>query len=72
MEQLLEHRRERETQVLACLREGRDSIAAMVAKLYADVDQRLHKAAARSVLAHLIKLEHEGRVMREAGIYRLP
>jgi glyoxylase-like metal-dependent hydrolase (beta-lactamase superfamily II) len=62
VEQLLGHRREREAQILACLREGHDTIGAMVAKLYADVDQRLHKAAARSVLAHLLKLVEEGTV----------
>jgi len=65
VEQLLEHRREREAQVLACLRDGHDIIGAMVARLYADVDQRLHKAAARSVLAHLLKLVEEGKVAAE-------
>jgi glyoxylase-like metal-dependent hydrolase (beta-lactamase superfamily II) len=73
--QLIEHRTEREEQVLACLREGHGTIGAMVEKLYADVDQRLHRAAGRSVLAHLIKLVDEGRVRREGkatdGPYRL-
>jgi Beta-lactamase associated winged helix domain len=43
----------------------------MVARMYADVDKRLHPAAARSVEAHLIKLEREGRVLRDGGRYRL-
>ena len=60
--QLLLHRRERENQVLACLGAGCDSIDAMVRKLYANVDPGLHKAAGRSVLAHLQKLIGEGRV----------
>ena len=47
VEQLLEHRREREEQVLASLREGRNSIAQMVEKLYADVDPRQHRPAGR-------------------------
>ena len=34
----------------------------MVAVLYADVREELHKAAARSVLAHLEKLELDGLV----------
>ena len=68
VEQLLEHRREREEQVLACLREGRNSIAQMVEKLYADVDPRLHRAAGRSVLAHLLKLVEEGRVRSEGTV----
>jgi glyoxylase-like metal-dependent hydrolase (beta-lactamase superfamily II) len=73
--QLLEHRREREKQVLDCLADGQDTIAAMVARLYATVDVRLHHAAGRSVLAHLQKLVAEGRVVAgEAGgerLYRL-
>jgi glyoxylase-like metal-dependent hydrolase (beta-lactamase superfamily II) len=61
VEQLIEHRREREDQVLACLDAGITDIPAMVAKLYADIDPRLHRAAGRSVLAHLVKLVNEGR-----------
>jgi len=66
VEQLIAHRLEREEQVLECLRSGLDSIEAMVEKLYADVDPRLHRAAGRSVLAHLVKLVDEGRVTRDA------
>jgi glyoxylase-like metal-dependent hydrolase (beta-lactamase superfamily II) len=58
----LDHRREREAQILACLRDGVTTIPEIVERLYADLDQRLHSAAARSVLAHLIQLETEGRV----------
>lgn len=60
--QLVAHRLEREAQVLACVADGHDTIAAMVAKLYADVDARLHRAAGRSVLAHLLKLAGERKV----------
>jgi hypothetical protein len=35
------------------------------------VDKRLHPAASRSVLAHLIQLEGEGRVANDGGRYRL-
>jgi glyoxylase-like metal-dependent hydrolase (beta-lactamase superfamily II) len=65
------HRLDRERQVLAAIAAGRDTIAAMVAQMYADVDVRLHPAASRSVLAHLIKLEREGRVARDGERYRL-
>ena len=58
----IDHRLEREAQILACVRDGVSSIPEMVARMYADVDKRLHPAAARSVLAHLIQLESEGRV----------
>ena len=67
----LAHRIDRENQVLACIRDGLDTIPVMVARMYAEVDKRLHPAAARSVEAHLIKLEREGRVMRDGARYAL-
>jgi glyoxylase-like metal-dependent hydrolase (beta-lactamase superfamily II) len=67
----LEHRLDREAQILACIRDGLATIPEMVARMYADVDKRLHPAASRSVLAHLIQLEQEGRVVKDGGRYRL-
>jgi glyoxylase-like metal-dependent hydrolase (beta-lactamase superfamily II) len=64
------HRLEREAQVLAAVRSGQSSIAAMVEVLYADVRKELHKPAARSVLAHLVKLVHDGLVTVD-GVPRL-
>jgi hypothetical protein len=58
----IDHRLEREAQIVACLRDGIAAIPEMVARIYADVDRRLHPAAARSVLAHLIQMQQEGRV----------
>ena len=70
LEAYLDHRLMREAQILACVRDGLDTIPAMVARMYADVDKRLHPAAARSVEAHLIQLVAEGRLVRENGRYR--
>jgi glyoxylase-like metal-dependent hydrolase (beta-lactamase superfamily II) len=67
----IDHRLLRERQVLACLRLGDETIAAMVGRLYADVDPRLHGAAGRSVLAHLLKLEHDGRVVQRGDRWLL-
>jgi hypothetical protein len=67
----IDHRLLRERQVLACLRLGDQTIAAMVGRLYADVDPRLHGAAGRSVLAHLLKLEHDGRVVQRGDRWLL-
>ncbi len=67
----LEHRYERERQVLQSIRDGRDTIAAMVAHMYVDVDKKLHPAASRSVLAHLIQLENQGRVKHVGAHYSL-
>jgi glyoxylase-like metal-dependent hydrolase (beta-lactamase superfamily II) len=56
------HRRERETQILTALAQGPARIRELVPRLYADVDSRLHPAAARSMLAHMIDLTRRGRV----------
>jgi len=61
----IDHRVEREAQTLACLLDGISTIPDLVASMYADVDKRLHPAAAQSVLAHLIQLSQEGRVIAE-------
>jgi glyoxylase-like metal-dependent hydrolase (beta-lactamase superfamily II) len=58
----IDHRMERETQILAQLAKGRTRISDMVADIYADVDKRLHPAACHSVLAHMIRLVKHGRV----------
>ena len=67
----IDHRLEREAQIIAAIRDGLVTIPEMVARIYADVDKRLHPAAARSVLAHLIQLEQEGRVKAGRGRYSL-
>jgi glyoxylase-like metal-dependent hydrolase (beta-lactamase superfamily II) len=67
----IEHRLEREAQILACLYDDIHTIPDMVARIYAKIDKRLHPAAARSVLAHLIQLEREGKVAAAGGKYRL-
>jgi glyoxylase-like metal-dependent hydrolase (beta-lactamase superfamily II) len=71
-----DHRRAREAQILAALAAGQTRIKAMVPSLYAAVDPRLHPAAAMSVLAHVLLLVREGRVICDgpAGLdadYRL-
>lgn len=59
------HRHEREQQILKSIASGHDTIAAMVPVIYAAVDPRLHPAAARSVLAHLIHMSATGVVAAE-------
>jgi glyoxylase-like metal-dependent hydrolase (beta-lactamase superfamily II) len=61
----LQHRLEREAQILAAVRAGNSQIEVMVKELYADVREELHKPAARSVLSHLIKLIDDGQVTVE-------
>lgn len=59
------HRRARERQILDLLERESQPIPAMVAVMYRGIDPRLHGAAGRSVLAHLIDLEARDRVWRD-------
>jgi len=67
----LEHRLERVAQIIKCLRDGLDTIPRMVERMYIDVDKRLHPAASRSVLAHLIQQEEDRRVRKSGERYAL-
>ncbi len=58
----IDHRLEREAQVLDQFAQGKRFIKDMVPVIYADVDRRLHPAACHSVLAHVIRLVELGRV----------
>jgi glyoxylase-like metal-dependent hydrolase (beta-lactamase superfamily II) len=60
------HRRAREAQILDALAAGPARIGGLVPRLYADVDVRLHPAAARSMLAQMIDLVRRG-VVRADG-----
>ena len=56
------HRLDREAGVLAAVRGGTALVPDMVRQLYVGVNERLYKAAGRSVLSHLIKLADDGLV----------
>lgn len=65
------HRREREAQIVDALQAGIGKIPDMVKRIYVDVDQKLHKVAEMSVLAHLEVLERAGRVDRRDDVWTL-
>jgi len=67
----IKHRLEREQQVLAALRRGRDTIGDITQMIYVDVSPALQRVAEFSVQAHLEKLMRDGRVKREDGRYLL-
>ncbi|MBI2803275.1 MAG: MBL fold metallo-hydrolase [Gammaproteobacteria bacterium] len=64
---LIEHRHARERQIAACLTRGLSRIPDMVAVIYSEIDQRLHAAAAMSVLAHLQHMVATGRAVCAGG-----
>jgi glyoxylase-like metal-dependent hydrolase (beta-lactamase superfamily II) len=58
----LAHRADRERQIVEALRAGHASPDAIVARIYDNLHPAVVRAAADSVLAHLIKLKRDGRV----------
>jgi len=71
IESYLAHRALRDAQILSGLRDGVGSVPALVKRIYVDVPEFLHAAAAMSVNAHLRKLERDGVVMRDGEEWAL-
>ncbi len=65
------HRELRENQVLAALRDGPLEVSGIVKKIYTDVPEFLHPAAANSIRAHLKKLLAENAVVQYEGLWSL-
>lgn len=63
-----DHRLARTDQIIETLDARPSTIAEITEAIYRDVDPRLHPAAARNVLAHLIDLYARGRVGADTGI----
>jgi ribonuclease/clavin/mitogillin len=62
----IDHRLEREQQIIAAIKSGAHTIERMVEKIYVDTPRALYPAAGQSVLSHLLKLESERRASRSA------
>jgi glyoxylase-like metal-dependent hydrolase (beta-lactamase superfamily II)/8-oxo-dGTP pyrophosphatase MutT (NUDIX family) len=58
----INHRLERERNILTAVRNGAGSPSQIVASVYTDVSPKAHAMAERAVLAHLEKLEADGKV----------
>ncbi len=66
LRKLIKHRLRRESKVERSLAEiGSCGLEELVCVVYDDVDKSMHRWACRTMLAHLEKLECEGRVRRE-------
>lgn len=63
----LAHRKAREAQIAALVADGVATVPDIAARAYTGLDPRLGPAARLSVLAHLVKLCEEGRVIGEPG-----
>ncbi len=72
LQELIDHRHEREEQVLRLLADGKTSPRAMLGAIYPELDRRIVPMALRQIEAHLAKLHAEGRVEPAApGEWRL-
>lgn len=67
----LDHRRQRERQVLAALAAGRETVTAIAESIYDGLDPALMPAAHENVRAHLDKLTHEGRAFQDNARWTL-
>lgn len=64
LEEYVRHRVEREEQILDAMASAPSTIDEMVERIYAGYPSHVRPLAARTVLAHLLKLQAEGRVAR--------
>jgi ribonuclease/clavin/mitogillin len=64
IDEYISHRLEREQKILEAVQNGAATPVDIVAAVYTDVSPKAHAMAERAVLAHLEKLEVEGKVAR--------
>lgn len=66
---LLQHRIQREEQIFSAVENGVERIPALANRVYAGLDPRLTRAAELNVLAHVLKLVREGKLVRQGTEY---
>lgn len=66
----ISHRLDRERNILEAVRAGNATPQQIVARVYTDVSPKAHGLAERAVLAHLEKLEEDGKVVSDGAVYR--
>ncbi len=62
VQSFIDHRLERERQILDCLSQGYDKIMEMVPVMYTETDEKMYGAAGRSVLSAMVRLIDTGQV----------
>ncbi len=71
LRELIQHRREREEQIVDLLTQGPKSVDDLFRGIYSGLNERLSHLARNQIRSHLIKLEREGRVSASGQIYSL-
>jgi glyoxylase-like metal-dependent hydrolase (beta-lactamase superfamily II) len=70
VQEMLTHRMIRESAITRKLAGGAFDTYTIMDTLYSQLNPRLRKAAERNVLAHLLKMEAEGKAVREGELWR--
>jgi glyoxylase-like metal-dependent hydrolase (beta-lactamase superfamily II) len=70
VQEMLTHRMIREQSIARKLTDGSFDTYTIMDTLYSQLNPRLRRAAERNVLAHLLKMEAEGKVLREGPLWR--
>ena len=68
--EMLTHRQARENAIADKLTGGPADTYVLMDTLYSKINPRLRRAAERNVLAHLLKMEVEGKVLRDGEMWR--
>ena len=72
IQSIIRHRLSRESKVLRCIENNKDQdIDELLLSVYDDVPDILHPIARMSLLAHLIKLEGDGKILQTENTYSL-
>ncbi|MBI4294616.1 MAG: MBL fold metallo-hydrolase [Chloroflexi bacterium] len=71
IEELIQQRLDRERQMLDCLKQAPAYPRELVARIYPGLAGPMVGIAQRHVMAHLLKLEGDGRIVRESGSWRI-
>ena len=65
IQELIDHRQQREDQIVGLLAQGKDSVKSLLKAIYPELDKRLMSMAQGQVLSHLHKLQSEGKLKLE-------
>ena len=67
IQELIDHRQQREDQIVALVATGKDSVKSLLKAIYPELDKRLKGMATGQIIAHLHKLQSEGKLKLEGA-----
>ncbi len=62
IQELIDHRQQREDQIVGLIAQGKDSVNSLLKAIYPELDKRLNGMATGQILAHLHKLQSDGKL----------